>query len=143
MQTDAQILMRMNGPVVAVGAHQEDKERLKNLRQLIATTRELLEKIEDAARSKNNPQASMKEIGETAQQALIDIGNDYCDTEGQINKEVDRWMEAIRQLVIERSGAEDFHIDGTGCDSSDPLDVTMAEIGLGFNHLQDIIDGEA
>ena len=46
----------------------------------------------------------------------------------------------IRDLVVERSGADDSFIDGGGCDSGDPVDLTLDEIGMGFNILLDKIE---
>lgn len=43
----------------------------------------------------------------------------------------------IRDLVIKKSGAGDGVIDGSGCDSGDPVDLTLAEIAQGFNYLLD------
>lgn len=47
----------------------------------------------------------------------------------------------IRNLVIRLSGAKDGLIDGSGCDSGDPVDLTLNEIAQGFNYLLDeVID---
>ncbi len=46
--------------------------------------------------------------------------------------ELRRWQDEIRDLVIRLSGAPPEAVDGLGCDSGDPLDVTLAEIGIGF-----------
>ncbi len=45
----------------------------------------------------------------------------------------------IRNFVVEKSGAEDATIDGSGCESGDPVDLTLDEIGQGFNYLFDEI----
>jgi hypothetical protein len=58
------------------------------------------------------------------------------DSDGD-DDELRRWQDAIRDKVIEASGAPDHVIDGAGCDSGDPLDLTLTEIGLGFNFIDD------
>lgn len=45
-----------------------------------------------------------------------------------------REQNSIRELVIKLSGCDD--IDGSGCDSGDPLDLTLTEISQGFNHIE-------
>lgn len=52
----------------------------------------------------------------------------------EADEELRRWQDKIRDVVINRSGAPDYKIDGGGCDSGDPLDFTIAEIGQGFNY---------
>ncbi len=47
-----------------------------------------------------------------------------------IEAEQMRWQQAIYTLIIKETG--DDRIDGAGCDSCDPLDVTLAEISQGF-----------
>lgn len=54
--------------------------------------------------------------------------------------EISRWQAAIRAHVIRHSGAPDDRIDGGGCDSGDPLDVSLAEIGQGFAWFGDALD---
>ena len=44
-------------------------------------------------------------------------------------------QDRIREYVLKHSGAE--RIDGSGCDSGDPVDFTLAEIGQGLIHVQD------
>ena len=47
-----------------------------------------------------------------------------------------RWQEAIRELLVR------YHpdVDGSGCESGDPLDVTLAEINMTLIHMQNKID---
>lgn len=52
------------------------------------------------------------------------------------SQEVGRWQEAIRNLLIKLSGASPDDIDGSGCDSGDPLDLTLTEISQAFVHLE-------
>lgn len=42
----------------------------------------------------------------------------------------------IREAVVKASGAPDNEIDGSGCDSGDPVDLTLSEIAQGFNFLK-------
>lgn len=52
-------------------------------------------------------------------------------------KEISRWQEAIRNRLIEL-GAPDSLIDGGGgCDSGDPLDLTLTEINQAFNYFDE------
>jgi hypothetical protein len=51
------------------------------------------------------------------------------------NEEIGRWQTEIRELLIQLSGAPDSSIDGSGCDSGDPLDLTKAEIRQAFSFL--------
>ena len=44
-------------------------------------------------------------------------------------------QDRIQAYVLKHSGAE--RIDGSGCDSGDPVDLTLAEIGQGLIHVQD------
>jgi len=56
--------------------------------------------------------------------------------EEEHDKELGRWQGAIYRLIKEETGA-DVEIDGSGCDSGDPLDLTLAEISQGFAYLDD------
>ena len=51
--------------------------------------------------------------------------------------ELRRWQDAIRNEVIKQSGAPDCDIDGGGCESGDPLDLTLTEIRQGFRHVKE------
>lgn len=54
-----------------------------------------------------------------------------------IDKEQARWQEAIHAKLCKLTpGAT---IDGGGCDSGDPLDFTLAEIGQGVNYYANIL----
>ena len=44
-----------------------------------------------------------------------------------------REQDAVRDLVIKLSGYED--VDGSACDSGDPLDLTLTEISQGFTFI--------
>jgi len=58
-------------------------------------------------------------------------------TQEEHEQELARWQEAIRELLIETSGAPDHLIDGSGCDSGDPLDLTLTEIRQAFAFQRD------
>lgn len=51
-------------------------------------------------------------------------------TEDEHSKELRRWQDAIRDLLLEHVPGAD--IDGGGGDSGDPLDFTLAEISQGM-----------
>lgn len=55
--------------------------------------------------------------------------------EAELEKEQGRWQEAIYNLICER--CPEVQIDGKGCDSGDPLDFTLAEIGQALAYWQD------
>lgn len=57
--------------------------------------------------------------------------------QGELDKELRRWQEEIRDYVIQQSGAPDSKIDGAGCESGDLLDFTLTEIGQGLTFLND------
>jgi len=58
---------------------------------------------------------------------LSDLLNQMGEDEGPVAKEQGRWQKAIHSLLNRLCpGAE---VDGSGCDSGDPLDLTLAEIG--------------
>lgn len=52
-----------------------------------------------------------------------------------VETEQSRWQEAIYRLLLEVVG--DDRIDGNGCDSGDPLDFTLTEIGQALSILGD------
>jgi len=43
----------------------------------------------------------------------------------------------IREHIIKTTGISENACDGGGCDSGDPVDLTLAEISLGINYLID------
>lgn len=87
--------------------------------------------FEAVARSENQRSLEEKE----PPSANAPRGQD--DLKGELDKELGRWQDEIRDFVIMRSGAPDYKIDGGGCDSGDPLDLTLSEIGLGINFVLD------
>lgn len=64
---------------------------------------------------------SLAEYGEGSM--TLNADDDY-------DEEIPRWQNAIRKLCIAECGQD---VDGTGCESGDPLDVTLTEIALAFN----------
>ncbi len=51
--------------------------------------------------------------------------------------ELGRWQEKIRNRLMDETGG-DIDIDGRGCDSGDPLDVTLAEIGQAIEYIRSL-----
>lgn len=58
--------------------------------------------------------------------------------EKERDEETRRWQDAIRDKIL--AELPDAHIDGAGCDSGDPLDLTLAEVGQGLAHVIDKLD---
>lgn len=56
-----------------------------------------------------------------------------------VNNELRRWQDAIRDKMI-NMGVPDFKVDGAGCDSGDPLDFTLAEVGQGLAYFIDQLE---
>jgi hypothetical protein len=63
---------------------------------------------------------------------------DIFDDE-RVDKELRRWQDAIRDKMIDM-GVPDSLIDGAGCDSGDPLDFTLAEVGQGVGYFLDQLE---
>ena len=57
----------------------------------------------------------------------------------RFDREIRRWQDAIRDKLISL-GAPDHLIDGAGCDSGDPLDFTLAEVGQGVGYFVDELE---
>lgn len=57
----------------------------------------------------------------------------------ELEKDYRRWQDGIRDAVVRLSGAPEGNIDGGGCESGDPLDFTLAEVELGFAHLDNTL----
>lgn len=72
-----------------------------------------------------------REVAE-AQLEAVRKGIGYADPldNDAVDNELRRWQDAIREKLIDL-GAPDWKIDGAGCDSGDPLDFTLAEVGQG------------
>lgn len=51
------------------------------------------------------------------------------------DRELRRWQDGIRDMLMCRCGSD--VIDGAGCDSGDPLDLTLTEIGHAFTIVAD------
>lgn len=67
------VVMRLVGPVSAVGESNEDARRLVNLNYLTELVDGLLAEIDQAAVAASRPEASMKKIGERAQEYLAEV----------------------------------------------------------------------
>lgn len=57
------------------------------------------------------------------------------ELEAQLEAEQARWQDRIDGLLCK--AAPDINIDGSGCDSGDPLDLTATEISIVLGHLAD------
>lgn len=59
--------------------------------------------------------------------------------EDEVEEEQGRWQDAIREHLIKTCDIPnaDSWIDGSGCDSGDPLDVSLTEISQVINHFID------
>lgn len=69
--------------------------------------------------------------------ALTQVRDEVKRMEEKHEEELRRWQDEIRGAVIDASGASDCDIDGGGCDSGDPLDLTLTEISQGFVFLKE------
>ena len=67
------VVLKLVGPIVAVGDSNEDEKRLKNIKALTELVERLLLSIHEASHSANNHQASMKAIGEHARGFLNSV----------------------------------------------------------------------
>jgi hypothetical protein len=68
-----EIVMKLVGPVQAIGDSEVDFQRFNNLKKLTILVDQLLFEIGRAAESKDRAQASMKKIGEHAFDFLEDL----------------------------------------------------------------------
>jgi hypothetical protein len=66
------VVMKLVGPVEAIGDSHFDAERLANLKALTGLVEKLLLEIHAAARSANNHQDSMRAIGRYAMEFLTE-----------------------------------------------------------------------
>jgi hypothetical protein len=69
----AEVVMKLVGPVNAVGDHYEDQKRLENLKMLTEVVDVLLNQIDDASRTAERAEASMKAVGLYAKNFLNDV----------------------------------------------------------------------
>jgi hypothetical protein len=74
------------------------------------------------------PQPSPIEAGEVNEAIAIQV-------EKAMDEEQGRWQDAIYQLL--QKLVPEACVDGGGCDSGDPLDVTLSEIAQAISHLKD------
>lgn len=88
--------------------------------------------------------SNKKEIGGSRhpdRKALVDRTYTQAQLDEAVAQEQGRWQDAIRDKVITASQIPnaDSWVDGGGCDSGDPLDVSLAEIGQVINYFVDQI----
>lgn len=67
------VVMKLIGPVHAIGDHNADQQRLENLKMLTVLVDDLLCEIADVAPSADRHEASMKNIGTHARDFLKDV----------------------------------------------------------------------
>ncbi len=110
------------------------KHGLKGLRDEFRTTQECfdyMEAVESEVARRLSEAASIKQeptCEGCAKQSLDSFEHDGCFVDKVLDKEMGRWQAAIYALCRKEAiQAED--IDGSGCDSGDPLDLTLAEVG--------------
>jgi len=72
-----EIVMKLNGPVDAVGEHYADVNRKENLEHLCDLADKILGEISKASSTSNRVEFSMKEIGEYAKNFLKDVHASY------------------------------------------------------------------
>jgi gamma-glutamylcysteine synthetase len=68
-----EIVMKLVGPVQAVGQHEVDERRLTNLKNLIGVVETLVMEISDASEDAGRPEASMKAIAQEAEKYLQNL----------------------------------------------------------------------
>ncbi len=104
----------------------------QKLGELVATLQGLLDKgvspdtvvsVFDADLSSYQP-VSLACYGDG--KLTLNYDDDYDD-------EIPRWQNEIHKLLVSECGQD---VDGSGCDSGDPLDFTLTEIQLAFNALK-------
>ena len=64
-----EVVTKLIGPIRAVGEHNEDCRRMTNLEDVLNLVDRLLFDIDEAARDRDRPEASMQAIGERAHKA--------------------------------------------------------------------------
>jgi len=74
-------------------------------------------------------------LGRAFVQSIIKESETLCELGGSgITPEE---QNQVRAFIVKRAGCDDTRIDGSGCESGDPIDLTLDEIGQGFNYLFD------
>lgn len=68
-----EVVMKLVGPIRAVGKSEVDAERLENLKVLTGLVEKLLTEIQGAATTANREEASMKAIGRHAQNFVAEM----------------------------------------------------------------------
>ena len=71
------VVMKLNGPVVAVGESDTDERRKENLIELCDLADKILYEINRAATTKDRVESSMKDIGEYADNFLKQVDQAY------------------------------------------------------------------
>lgn len=79
------------------------------------------------------------DVMETAAAEIKKLRKEVSD-EVALDKEIGRWQQEIYELcckLVTVDGEEQTNIDGNGCDSGDPLDLTLDEISQAANYWQE------
>lgn len=71
--TNYEIITKLIGPIQALGSHGEDEYRLQNLEEAIIVVEQLVSDIAHAANDQVRQEASMKAIGQRAQEFLDEL----------------------------------------------------------------------
>jgi hypothetical protein len=112
----------------------------QKLGELVAKLREMINAgvspdtvvhVFDADASSYHP-VSLASYGDGSMTLHLYADEDY-------DREIPRWQNAIRYLCIAECGQD---VDGSGCDSGDPLDLTLTEIKLAFNAVKEAASSE-
>jgi hypothetical protein len=69
------IIRKLTGPIEATGEHNEDQQRLKNLKEVTLLVDRLLFDVGEAAHDADREEESMQAIGQHAQKFLGDTRN--------------------------------------------------------------------
>ncbi len=65
-----ELVLKLIGPVTAVGDHRIDRDRLENLKVLTGLVEDLMHEVSLAAQTVDRPEASMQTIGKYAKDFL-------------------------------------------------------------------------
>lgn len=65
------------------------------------------------------------------------LDGDECMETAEFQAEQARWQQQIYELLNSLLNDPNAQLDGTGCESGDPLDVTLQEITQAFSILEE------
>lgn len=122
-----------------VNAHNASIQRLSAERDAARQEAATLLNERNAALLKLEPNPRQRLSGK---REAVD-GEDYGDFCQRLEATMRHWQDAIREFVIKKSGAPDHKIDGAGCESGDPIDFTLTEIGQAIDFAIEVIPPSA